>query len=374
MRVLICPDKFAGTLTAVEAAAAIAEGWRAVRPGDDLTEVPLADGGEGTTDVLVHARPDAHIHTVTVADPRGISIDARWVSLPDGTAVVEVAEACGLSALTLDERDPLRATSYGVGQLLSAVFEHRPAMVVVGLGGSATVDGGSGMVRALAGHSFRREDSQGVGAQDPWMTETVSIVPIDFSGRPPVVLASDVMNPLLGPDGAASVFGPQKGANAKAVEELETALSSWADAVERTLDGGPWRNRPGAGAAGGLGFALMAFLDAKVRSGAGVVTDLIGLDLTDMDVMVTGEGRLDAQTLGGKGPDAVRQMAAKAGAWTIALAGVIADDAGRGFDVTETLGPDGLARPRATLAAAAGRAARAITLLAQHSSRPAVLD
>lgn len=362
MRVLICPDKFAGTLTAVEAAAAIAEGWRVARPIDELVEVPLADGGEGTIEVVVHARRDARIHTVEVVNARGVTTGARWVSLPDGTAVVEVAEACGLSVLSLDDRDPLRATTYGVGQLLAAVFESQPAMVVIGLGGSATVDGGSGMVSALAGHSIHSGESV-IKAGARWMADMPVVAPLDLVHCTPVVLASDVINPLLGPGGAASVFGPQKGADLDDIAELELALSSWADAVERTLDGGPWRDRPGAGAAGGLGFALMAYLNAEIHSGAEVIAELIGLNPTHADVVVTGEGRLDAQTLGGKGPDAIRRLAAEAEAFTVALAGVIADDAARAFDVAEELGPDGPARAHETLAAAAGRAARAVTAL-----------
>ncbi|WP_370324407.1 glycerate kinase [Euzebya sp.] len=360
MRVLICPDKFAGTLTAVEAATAIAEGWRAVRPSDQIVQVPLADGGEGTTDVLAHARPDAAVQTVEVADARGIATDARWVSLPDGTAVIEVAQACGLSVLDDGDRDPLRTTTYGVGQLLAAVLATAPSRVVVGLGGSATVDGGAGMVAALGGHGLRRADGNAVKVGGRWVAEVVRVAPLDLDGTPPVVVASDVTNPLLGPAGAAAVFGPQKGADADAVAELEAALAGWADVVERTLPGGPWRDRPGAGAAGGLGFALMAFLSAEVRSGAAVIGDLIGLDPAHADVVVTGEGKLDAQTLGGKGPDEIRRRAAVAGARTVAVAGVIADDAGRGFDVVEDLGPEGLTRPYESAVAAASRAARRI--------------
>jgi glycerate kinase len=367
MRVLVCPDSFAGTLTAGEAAAAIAAGWRDARPEDDLVLFPMADGGEGTVAVVERARPDATAHTVEVADARGIATVARWLSLPDGTAVVEVAQACGLSPLPPADRDPLRTTTYGVGQLLRAVLADDPSRVVVGLGGSATVDGGAGMISALTGHRLRRGDGNAVRVGGRWVAEVVRVAPPDgraTDGLPPaerlpdVIIASDVDAPLLGPSGAAAVFGPQKGAGPDAVAELEAALHGFADVVERDLPGGPWRERPGAGAAGGLGFALMALLGGGVRPGASVVADLIGLDLTGADVVVTGEGSLDDQTLAGKGPEVVRRLAVDAGAVTVALAGRVAPAAAAGFDVTEALGPEGLDDPHAALAGAAARAAR----------------
>lgn len=364
MRVLICPDKFAGTLTAVEAADAVAEGWRSVRPDDDLLSVPLADGGEGTVDVIAQARDDAVVHTLEVADARGVATQAAWLSLDDGTAVVEAAQACGLSGLPQDARDPLRTTTYGVGQLLTAVLRTRPTQIVVGLGGSATVDGGAGMISALSGHGVRRADGNGVKVGGRWVADVACVRRVDpptgstaGGDLPPIVIASDVTNPLLGPDGAAAVFGPQKGADAAGVAELEAALANWADVVERTLDGGPWRDRPGAGAAGGLGFALLAFLDAQTGNGAGIVADLIGLDPQQADVVITGEGSLDAQTLKGKGPAEVRRRATEAGVATVAIAGVIKDDAAADFDIAETLGPEGMTKPFATVVRAAARAA-----------------
>ncbi|CAN5133077.1 glycerate kinase [soil metagenome] len=357
MRVLICPDKFAGTLTAVEAATAIATGWTQVRPGDQLVSAPLADGGEGTVAVVAHAVPDALAHEIEVADARGVATTATWLSLPDGRALVEVAQACGLSALPDDARDPLRTTTYGVGQLLRAVLDTKPSEVVVGLGGSATVDGGAGMVSFLTGHGLRRADGNAVKVGGRWVAEVVSARPLAEPALPPVVIASDVANPLLGPDGAAAVFGPQKGAGPQAVAELEAALGGFADVVERALAGGPWRDRPGAGAAGGLGFALMAFTGAQMSSGARVVTELIGLDAHGADVLITGEGSLDRQTLAGKGPAEARRQGAAAGARTIALAGRIEPEAAAVFDIAESLGPDGMTRPHETLAAAAARAA-----------------
>ncbi|MEE8602418.1 glycerate kinase [Euzebya tangerina] len=377
MRVIICPDKFAGTLTAAEAAAAIGTGWRAVRPDDELAAVPLADGGEGTIQATLAARPDAERHQVEVADARGIATTAAWLSLAaappsgdrpsssgafaDPVAVVEVAQACGLSALAKEARDPLRTTTYGVGQLLQAVFDHGARQVIVGLGGSATVDGGLGMVSALTGHAVRRADGNGVKVGGRWVAEADHIRSHPDRSDLSLIVAGDVTNPLLGPDGAAAVFGPQKGADEAAVRELEAALATWADVAERDLPGGPWRDRPGAGAAGGLGFAFMALLGAEVRNGADVIGHLIGLDVTDADIVITGEGSLDQQSLAGKGPERIRSRAAAAGVTTVALAGVISDGAGDRFDIAEALGPDGLSDPIGTLTAAASRAARRLS-------------
>lgn len=361
MRVVIAPDKFAGTLTAVEAAGVIAAGWRTVRPQDELVTAPLADGGEGTIDVVAAARPDAVRHVVEVADARGVATQASWLSLPDGTAVVEVAQSCGLSALAEADRDPLRTTTYGVGQLLAAVIANRPSRLVVGLGGSATVDGGAGAMAFLTGHGLRRADGNAVKVGGRWVAEVVAVRGVLVGPLPPVVIASDVTSPLLGPDGAAAVFGPQKGASPDAVDELEVALGLWADVVERDLPGGPWRDRAGAGAAGGLGFALMAFLGGVVSSGAAVVGELVGLEVIGADVVVTGEGAMDAQTLAGKGPAVVRGQAEAAGARTVALAGRFQDGVEAWFDVAEALGPDGLSLPHAALAAAAARAAERVT-------------
>ncbi len=365
MRVVIAPDKFAGTLSAVQAAEAIAEGWRSCRPDDDLALAPVADGGEGTVDVIAHARPDAVRHVCEVADARGIATQATWLALPDGTAVVEVAQACGLTRLEQAHRDPLRTTSYGVGQLLRAVLDTEPSRLIIGLGGTATVDGGAGMISALTCHRLRRADGNAVRVGGRWVAESVTLRgaegrPVRPDRLPPVVLASDVTNPLLGPDGAAHVFGPQKGADAAAVTELERALGRLADVVERDLPGGPWRDRAGAGAAGGLGFALMALLGAEVRSGAEVVTGLVGLRLDGADVVVTGEGSLDAQSLAGKAPVEVARAGRDAGARTVAIAGRLTPEAAAAFDVAVGLGPDGLTDARGSLVRAAVQAASTV--------------
>lgn len=360
MRVLLAPDSFSGTLTAVEAAAAMATGWRRARPGDEILQRPMSDGGEGLLDVVAVAHPGAVRHEVEVADARGIARTAAWLEMADGTAVVEVAEAVGLHDLAAEQRDPLRATTYGVGQLLLAVAATDPARIVVGLGGSATVDGGAGMVSAMTGHALRRADGNGVKIGGRWVAEAASMRPAAIPNLPPVVIASDVVNPLLGPRGAATVFGPQKGASPDGVRELEAALTTFADVIERDLPGGPWRDRPGAGAAGGLGFALMALLGADTTPGAAVVADLIGLNTVGADVVVTGEGRLDGQTAEGKAPAFVAARARQGGARVGVIAGQIAEGAAAGFDMAEALGPNGLRDAHGAVSEAAARLAERV--------------
>ncbi len=343
MKVLIAPDKFAGTLTAAEAGAAIREGWLRARPLDELQVVPLADGGEGPLDVVGSVVADARVRELEVADARGRATVARWLQLPNGWALVECAQACGLSQLAPEDRDPLRATTYGVGQLIAAALAAEPAALVVGLGGSATVDGGAGMAIAL-GHRLLRADGNGIKVGGRWIADLDRVEPAD-GPRVPVIAASDVTAPLLGPEGAAQRFGPQKGADPDAVAELEAALTRYADVVERDVPGGPWRDQQGAGAAGGLGFGLMAFLGAGVRSGAEIVADLVGFDPADADVLVTGEGALDAQTGTGKVPSFVLRRGRQVGARVLAVAGRVEGAAAEAFDDVEELGPEGLERP-----------------------------
>lgn len=357
MRVLLAPDSFSGTLSAADAARAMAEGWRAVRPDDEVVVRPMSDGGQGLLAVVALAWPDAVRHEVEVADARGVARTAAWLAMPDGTAVVEAAQAVGLHDLAPDHRDPLRATTYGLGQLLLTVAAASPSRIVIGLGGSATVDGGAGMLSAMTGHALRRADGNGVKIGGRWVAETASLRAEAVPPLPPVVIASDVVNPLLGPRGAATVFGPQKGASPDGVRELEAALASYADVVEAAMPGGPWRDRPGAGAAGGLGFALMALTGADTTPGAEVVAGLVGLDTVGAAVVVTGEGRLDAQTAEGKAPDHVAGLARRAGARTAVIAGQVADGGGAGFDLVEALGPNGLTDPHGAVVAAARRLA-----------------
>jgi glycerate kinase len=358
VKVVIAPDKFAGTLSAAQAATAMAQGWRRARPDDTVLEVPLADGGEGTLDVVEAAVPGSGRVEAEVADARGTAADAAWLRLPDGRALVESAQACGLQRLAKDQRDPLATTTYGVGQLLASAAADGASEILVGLGGSATVDGGAGMATAL-GHRLLRADGNGVKIGASWVRDLVRIVPGPGLGVP-VLAAVDVDAPLLGPHGAAAVFGPQKGARPQDVPALEAALEALADAAERALPGGPWRDLPGAGAAGGLGFGLAAFCGAGLVSGAGLIAELVGLEaaLDGADIVLTGEGSLDAQTAAGKVPAHVLAAARERGVPVLAIAGVIADGAGDAYAEALDLGPEGMVRAAALVSARADELAR----------------
>ena len=334
MRIVVAPDKFAGTLTSAEAAAAIAAGWRVARPDDDLVLVPMADGGEGTLEVVETAIPKATRHVTEVLDARGRPIGAAWLALPNGQALVEAAQACGLSRLGSAERDPLTATSFGVGQLLRTASLAGHRRIVVGLGGSATVDGGAGLVEALDGSPLHAE----------------------------IVAAVDVSAPLLGIDGAVAGFARQKGAAESDLPNLERRLEELADDAERTLPGGPWRDLPGAGAAGGLGFGLAAFCGATLAPGAPLVGALVGLEaaLAAAELVVTGEGALDRQTATGKVPSYLASLARERGLSVFAIAGRIENGAASAYDRVAELGPEGLLRPAELVSARAEELARSL--------------
>lgn len=341
MKVVVAPDKFAGTLRAAEAAAAIAAGWSSVRPKDELVLVPMADGGEGTIDVVEARLSRARRHESEVLDARGRPLAAAWLALPDGRALVEAAQACGLSRLGAEERDPLTATSFGVGQLLLAAISAGHRHVVVGLGGTATVDGGAGLAEALPEGAPRKE----------------------------IVAAADVDAPLLGPRGAVAGFARQKGAANADLPLLERRLEQLADRAEES-GGGPWRDLPGAGAAGGLGFGLAAFCGARIEPGAPLVGELVGLEgaLVGAALVLTGEGALDRQTDAGKVPAYVAGLARARGSSVFALAGRIEDGAETAYDRVAELGPEGLLRPEELLAARARELALAFT--AHSTIRP----
>lgn len=357
MKVVVAPDKFAGTMTAAQAAAAIARGWSRVRPGDDVRLVPIADGGEGMI-AAVAAAALCDQYEVVVSGPLGKPVHARWLRLRGNRAVVEAAEACGLVHVPPGQRDPLAASTAGVGQLLLSAADAGCRQILLGVGGSATVDGGAGMAVALGADLW---DAAGaaVAPVPASMLEVHDVSPITVR-LPPIIAAVDVNNPLLGPSGAAAVFAPQKGADAVAVQRLEAALERLANAVERNLPGGPWRQVPGAGAGGGLGFGLAAFADATIASGAEAVAQLIGLDaaIAGADIVVTGEGSLDEQTLRGKAPEHVRRLARAAGVPVLAVAGRAAEEAVRHFDAVMQLGSEGLRHPEALTEHAAACLAR----------------
>ena len=301
----MAPDKFRGTLTAAEAARAVAAGWRRARPDDDVTVVPMADGGEGTLDALVAAL-DGERHTARVTGPLGDRVAAQFamVDTPEGlTGVVEMAQASGLELIAERRRDPLRATTYGTGELIRAACRHRPARVIVCIGGSATNDGGAGMAQAL-GARLLDGSGRDIG---PGGAAVLDLATIDVGRMDPAVrgvrclVACDVDNPLVGPAGASAVYGPQKGASPEDVALLDRALAHFAAVVHRDL-GIDLRDTPGAGAAGGLGAGLIAFLGARLRPGVEVVMEAVGLRdrIRDADLVITGEGKLDGQSLRGK--------------------------------------------------------------------------
>jgi glycerate kinase len=307
-----------------EAGAIIAEAFRECLPGAAIKVIPIADGGEGTTDAVVRAT-GGEIRQVAVTGPLGEPVEAQYGLLPGGnTAVMEMASASGMELIERDRRDPMKATTYGTGELMRAVIDTGVRDIILGIGGSVTVDGGTGMAQALG---FRLLDASGseCGRGGEALQE---IVKIESDGVLPALresrirVACDVTNPLLGERGAARVFGPQKGATPEMVELLEEGLAGLA---------GVWRRQgfledvesPGDGAAGGLGAGLRAFCRAEIVSGADLVADITGFDdeIRDADVLVTGEGRTDQQTVGGKLCAVLASKARNAGAKTILISG-----------------------------------------------------
>lgn len=302
---LIAPDCFGDSLTAAAAAQAIAEGWRRARPVDVLVLAPQSDGGPGFVEVLAAGHPDMQVHRARVRGPLDGDVDAAWVFNPTtSTAYVEAAQACGLHLLggPPTPRTAWRAHSRGVGQLIAGALRRGARTVVVGLGGSACTDGGRGMVEALGGLPAARRALSGIE----------------------LVAATDVEHPMLGPTGAAAVFGPQKGADSATVARLADRLSGWAAALD-TAAGHPVSASPGAGAAGGLGAALLAF-GGRRESGADLIAVHTGAvrELADADVLVTGEGRLDEQSLHGKVVGSLSALARRHEVPVFVLAGQVA--------------------------------------------------
>ncbi len=322
--VVVAPDKFKGSLTATEVARHVAVGLRAAVPDVEVREVPIADGGEGTVEAALAAGFRAVF--VEVSGPTRAGVLAR-MAIRGGTAVVELAAASGLAVLPAGTLDPMRATSLGTGQLVRAALDAGCSTVLLGVGGSACTDGGAGL---LVGLGARLLDSRGADLQ-PGGGALCDLHRVDLAGLDPrlrettVILAADVDNPLLGPRGAAAVYGPQKGAGADQVASLDDALRRWVRALGAVL--GPSATeaaeRPGAGAAGGVGYAVLAALGGHRRAGVEVVLELTGLAdrLAGACLVVTGEGSLDAQTLSGKAPVGVAAEATRAGLPAVAVAG-----------------------------------------------------
>jgi len=326
MKILIAPDKFKGSMRASDVAARVAAGISSAAPDAEVITVPVADGGDGTLDAAVAA--GFTLVPVTVAGPTGEPVDTGYAA-KDGTAVVELADACGLVRLPGGALAPLTASSTGFGQVIAAALNNGCRRLILGIGGSASTDGGAGMLAALGARIL---DS---GGNDVPAGGLEHVTTVDLSGLHPalrdaeVVLASDVDNPLLGDHGAAAVYGPQKGATPDDVARLDGALRVWSGAVARALhtaegeSGHPAAAVAGSGAAGGVGFGAIAVLRATARPGIDLMLELTGLrdDLPGADLVVTGEGSLDEQTLRGKAPAGVAATARAAGVPVVTVSG-----------------------------------------------------
>jgi glycerate 2-kinase len=329
VRILIAPDKFKGALNAREVGEAIASGLRDVLPDAKIDIVPMADGGEGTAEVISQALGGKWI-ACKAHDPLDREIEARygWVDNRK-LAVMEMSEAAGMRRLKPNELNPEVANTFGVGEMLLDARKRGAGKIIIGLGGSATNDGGFGMARALGFRFFAgggRSKLELTGLVNELRTLERIEKPKNLS-LPRIVAAVDVKNPLYGENGATRVFGPQKGATADQIEKLERALLRLADVFEQDFD--VWyADEPGAGAAGGLGFGLMSFCDAKVQPGFDVVAKSVGLEskMKDVDLVITGEGSLDRQTLEGKTPAGVARLARKLGKRAFAFVGRATED------------------------------------------------
>lgn len=330
MKVLIAMDSFKGSLSSKQGSEAIAAGIKEVYPSADTKMLPLADGGEGTVEALVEATKGT-LFTVPVTGPLQEKIEATYGVLGDQrTVVIEVAAACGLPLIREEQRNPLIATTFGVGELINDAIERGYRDFIIGLGGSATNDGGVGMLQALG---FRFQDRHGkeieLGGQSLKDIRRIDAGNISSALREAQFnVACDVTNPLHGETGAAYIFGPQKGATPEMVEELDQGLRNFARIASEDL-GKDIQNPPGAGAAGGLGAAFIGFLEGELKSGIELILESVKMEeqIKGMDIVVTGEGKLDGQTSMGKTASGVAQLAKKMGVPAIALAGSITEEA-----------------------------------------------
>ena len=339
MKIVIAPDSFKGSLTAAEAADAIEIGFRAVYPDAEYVKVPMADGGEGTVQSLVDATSGTIINQ-SVIGPMGDMVSGFFGILGDSrTAVVEMAAASGIHLVKPEERNIYLASSFGTGQLINAALDHGCDKLIIGLGGSATNDGGMGMMKALGGQFL----DQSSAPLAPDVRALSQLARIDLQhlnprlGKTEIVVACDVDNPLCGENGAARVFGPQKGATEEDIAVLDQALARYGDVLSNNTG----RNiavEPGAGAAGGMGAALIGLIDAVVKPGVDLVIGIVELakSIVDADLVITGEGRIDSQTIHGKTPVGVAKIAKSHNLPVICIAGSVEDDA----DIIHQLGID----------------------------------
>jgi len=373
LKIVIAPDSFKGSLTALEVCEAAARGIRQIDPQIEIVQVPMADGGEGTVQSLVDAT-GGELVSETVTGPLGDPVEAVYGLLGDGeSAVIEMAAASGLPLVPEEQRNPLHTTTRGTGELIAAALDRGRRRLIVGIGGSATTDAGAGMAQAL-GVRLLDDEGEPIGFGG---AELGRLATIEMSGVDPrlqeteIRVACDVDNPLYGERGAAFVYGPQKGASAEDVKVLDANLRHFADLVQRDL-GLDVRDIPGAGAAGGLGAGLVAFCGASLEPGVEIVIDAVDLPgaMRGADLCVTGEGAIDSQTAFGKTPAGVTSVARSGGVPVIALAGGVAFDAvslhERGFSALASI----LNRPMSlTEAMAPDRARGMIAFTAQQMVR-----
>ena len=328
MKIVIAPQAFKGSISALDAAEAMRKGILAVFPDADAVLVPVADGGDGTLETLVEGS-DGEIRDAQVTGPLGERRPTQWGAMGDGvTAVIEMARTSGLALVPLDRRDPLNATTYGLGEIVRAALDDGFRRFIMGIGGSATNDAGAGMAQALG---VRLLDD--AGNELPYGGAALAnLSRIDMTGIDPRVtessflVACDVSNPLTGPEGASAIYGPQKGATPEMVQTLDAALLHFSEVVRQDI-GADVNDLRGAGAAGGLGGGMVAFLDAELRAGVDIILDTVGLDnaLEGADLVLTGEGALDYQTVYNKAPIGVAERAKRLGIPVIAIAGTLGD-------------------------------------------------
>lgn len=330
MKIVLAPDSYKNSLTAKEVAQAMRDGFEKVYPDAEFVSVPMADGGEGTVQSMVDAK-NGQIVTVEVINPLGNPTSAHFGLIDDGkVAVIEMAEASGIQYINQFTQNPYITTTYGTGQLIKAAIQNGATTIIIGIGGSATNDGGAGMAQALGAHLLDKDgkELQYGGAMLKKLSSIDTSDMLEDLDKVKIIIASDVKNPLTGPNGASHVFGPQKGANEEMVNFLDEALSHYADILKRDLNQ-DIKEIPGSGAAGGLGAGLMAFTNAQMKSGVDIVVEYTGLKkaVADADIVVTGEGQIDFQTKFGKTPIGVAKATKEVNpkATVIAIAGSIGE-------------------------------------------------
>ena len=339
MKIVIAPQAFKGSLSALNVATAVQKGVRRIFPDAQILTCPVADGGDGTLETLVESSGGKIMET-NVVDPTGKPIVAQWGAMGDGnTAVIEMARTSGLALLTLEERDPLNATTYGLGEIIVSALNKGFRKFIVGIGGSATNDAGAGMAQALGIRLMDREGRNlgfgGAALQNLSVIDTSSIDQRVLESN--FQIACDVNNPLTGPEGASAVYGPQKGATEENVRQLDSALGVFAEVTKRDL-GKDISNLEGAGAAGGLGAGMIAFVEGHLRAGVDIVLDTVNLaeKLESADLVITGEGSIDFQTVYNKAPIGVARMAKARGIPTIGISGML----GKNYQIVHNHGID----------------------------------